>query len=93
VADKIPDAESAEAVPRFPEKIGPADLETLNRALAALLVELRLARALPAGGTGGRLGAVVALRAAWDFLIHFELTFPQKSGHRVMLFSGLPALG
>jgi hypothetical protein len=28
-----------------------------------------------------RLGAAVAV------------TFPQKSGHRVMLFSGLPALG
>jgi hypothetical protein len=91
VADKIPDAESAEAVPRFPEKIGPADLETLNRALAALLVELRLARALPAGGTGGRLGAVVALRAAWDFLIHFEpvlaenLHAPLMSLHSALL--------
>lgn len=62
----------AEARPDLPEKIGPADLEALNQALAGLFQELRFARSLPPGETHGRLNAAVALGAAWRFFIRFE---------------------
>ncbi len=62
----------AEARPDLPEKIGPADLEALNQALAELFQELRSVRNLAPGETQGRLSAVVALGAAWRFLTRFE---------------------
>lgn len=87
----VPESEPADAAPSLPEKIGPADLEALNQALGALFVELRFARGLPPGETHGRLGAVVALRAAWGFLMRFEpalaesLHVPLMSLHSALL--------
>ena len=72
MAAEVPESKGAEAVLSLPEKIAHADLETLNKALATLFDELRLASSLPPGEAQGRQGAVVALRAAWKFLMQFE---------------------
>lgn len=72
MAAKAPGSGPAEAVPGLPERIEAADIETLNKALAALFDELRFASSLPPGEAQGRQGAVVALRAAWKFLMQFE---------------------
>lgn len=72
MAAETPQPDSAEAASSLPERIAPADLEALNQALAMLFGELRFARSLPPGETHGRLGAVVALSAAWRFLVRFE---------------------
>jgi hypothetical protein len=91
MATDVPESEAADAAPSLPEKIGPADLKALNQALGALFVELRFARGLPPGETHGRLGAVVALRAAWGFLMRFEpalaesLHVPLMSLHSALL--------
>lgn len=91
MATDVPESEPADAAPSLPEKIGPADLEALNQALGALFDELRFARGLPPGETHGRLGAVVALRAAWGFLMQFEpalaesLHVPLMSLHSALL--------
>jgi hypothetical protein len=91
MATDVPESEPADAAPSLPEKIGPADLEALNQALGALFVELRFARGLPPGETHGRLGAVVALDAAWGFLMRFEpalaesLHVPLMSLHSALL--------
>jgi hypothetical protein len=61
-----------QATPDLPEKIEPADFDTLNQALAALFQDLRFARSLSPGETHGRLGVVVALSATWRFLIQFR---------------------
>jgi hypothetical protein len=58
-----------------------------------LFVELRFARGLPPGETHGRLGAVVALRAAWDFLMRFEMALTESLHVPLMsLHSALLAL-
>ena len=75
MAPEAPESELAAAAPSPPEKIGPADLERLNQAIGEWFEALRFARGLPAGETHetqGRPGAVVALRAAWGFLMQFE---------------------
>jgi hypothetical protein len=72
MATKAPRPEAAEGSPSLPEKIGSPDLERLNEALTALFGKLRFARSLPPGQTNGRLGAVVALEAAWTFLMTFQ---------------------
>jgi hypothetical protein len=78
MATDPPEPETAGDLPGgLPEKIGPADLEALNRALAALFGELRFARKRPPGKTDGRLAAVVALSAAWRFLVSFELVLQE----------------
>ena len=46
--------------------------KTLNKAVGALIDKLRFASGLPAGEAHGRHSAVVALRAAWGFLMRFE---------------------
>jgi hypothetical protein len=76
MAAEVPGPGSAEA--GLPEKIETADLEALNQALAVLLGRLRLARLLPRGDTSGRPGAVVALHAAWDFLLLFEPVLAER---------------
>ena len=43
MAAEVPESKVAEVVLSLPEKIEPADLETLNKALATLLDELRFA--------------------------------------------------
>jgi hypothetical protein len=43
MATEAPQPGPAEDAPGLPEKIGPADLEALNQALAALFQELRFA--------------------------------------------------
>jgi hypothetical protein len=81
----------AAAASLLPEKIGTADLEALNQAVAALMAELRIARGLPAGETHGRQGAVAALIAVWRFLTRFEpvmaerLHVPLMSLHSALL--------
>lgn len=72
MATEAPQSEPAEAAPSLPEKIGPADVEALNQALAELFGKLRFARTHPPGETHGRLGAVVALSASWRFLMRFD---------------------
>ena len=72
MAAEVPESKAAEVVLSLPEKIEPADLETLNKALATLFDELRFASSLPPGEAQGRQGAVIALRAAWKFLMQFE---------------------
>lgn len=85
------ETESAEDVPGLPEKLGPADLDRLNEAVAGLFGELRSARNLPPGETHGRLSAVVALGAAWRFLTRFDpvlaetLHVPLMSLHSALL--------
>jgi hypothetical protein len=74
----VPGPRSGEAVPRLPEKILPADLDTLNDALAKLFDKLRYASALPPGETGGRPSAVVALGAARQFLMQFEAVLAER---------------
>jgi hypothetical protein len=91
MATDAPEPESAEVTPSLPEKIAPSDIEALNHALAAFFRELRFARTLPPGETHGRLGAVVALRAVWSFLVRFEsalaetLHWPLLSLHGALL--------
>ena len=93
MATESPEAEPAGDARSLPEEVGPADLEGLNQALAALFAELRFARSLPPGETHGRLGAVVALRAAWGFLIRFEPVLAQSLHVPLMsLHSALLAL-
>jgi hypothetical protein len=83
--------EPAEITPGLPEQVEPADLETLNQALAALFHDLRFARNLPPDETHGRLSAVIALSAAWRFLTRFEaaltetLHAPLMSLHNALL--------
>jgi hypothetical protein len=72
MAAEVPETKAAEAVPSLPEKIERANLEALNKALAALFDGLRFASNLAPGEARGRQGAVVALRAAWKFLMQFE---------------------
>jgi hypothetical protein len=85
------EAEPAKSAPGLPEKIAPGDLEALNEALSVLFGELRVARNLPPGETHGRLSAVVALSAAWRFLMRFEpvltksLHVPLMSLHSALL--------
>ena len=91
MATEAPQSEPVEDTPSLPEKIAPADLESLNRALAALFQELRSARRLPPGETHGRRSAVVALSAVWRFLIQFRpvltetLHVPLMSLHSALL--------
>jgi len=91
VATETPQAEPIERAPDLPEKIGPADLDALNQALAGFFEELRFARGLPQGETHGRLGASVALRAVWSFLMRFDaavvetLHVPLMSLHSALL--------
>jgi hypothetical protein len=66
------ESEPAKSAPGLPEKIAPGDLEALNEGLSVLFGELRVARNLPPGETNGRQNAVVALGAAWRFLMRFE---------------------
>jgi hypothetical protein len=68
----VPKTKAAGIVSGLSEKIEPADLDTLNDALAELFDKLRFARNLPPGEADGRLGAVVALSAAWKFLMRFK---------------------
>jgi hypothetical protein len=72
MAAEVQESKGAEAVLSLPEKIEPADLETLNKALAALFDKLRFASSLLPGEAQGRQAAVVALRAVWKFLMQFE---------------------
>lgn len=46
------------------------EVDGLNQALETLLEDLRVARRIPTGDTNGRLGAVVALRAVYTFLMN-----------------------
>jgi hypothetical protein len=71
MVDEAQSHDPAEATRDLPEKIAPADLEALNEALAALFQELRFARGLPPGETNGRPSVLVALGAAWRFLMQF----------------------
>ena len=66
-----PESEPAKSAPGLPGKIAPADLEALNQALRALFGECVL-REPPAGRNPWAADAVVALRAAWHFLMRFE---------------------
>ncbi len=72
MAARISESGRAEAAPGLPEIIEAADLETLNQALAALFGDLRFASSLPRGQAPDRQATVVALRAAWKFLLQFE---------------------
>jgi hypothetical protein len=72
MAAKISESGPAEAAPGLPEILRPPNLETLNQALAALFGDLRFASSLPRGEAPGRQATVVALRAAWKFLLRFE---------------------
>jgi hypothetical protein len=91
VARQPPESEPAEIASSLPEKIGPDHLDALNEALVALFGELHFARSLPPGETHGRLGAVVALSAAWRFFTRFEpvlmetLHVPLMSLHGALL--------
>ena len=93
MATEAPESESAEDASSLPEKIGPADLEALNQALAALFGELRFAHTVSPSEKHRRLGAVVALRAAWGFLMRFEPVLAEGLHVPLMnLHSGLLAL-
>lgn len=61
----------AKSVATLPEKIAPADLEALNRAIAALFHKLRCARSLTASPLHERTSAVIAPSAVWQFLMQF----------------------
>jgi hypothetical protein len=67
---KSPESESYVSPPRLPERIRPADLETLNPLLEALFTILRRARDLSLSNK--RDGAVVAVHAVYGFLTRFE---------------------
>jgi hypothetical protein len=60
MATEGPQPGPADTTPNLPEKIAPADLETLNLALVALFQELRSARSLQPGATHGRLRSMRA---------------------------------
>jgi hypothetical protein len=59
MAAEVPESKAAEVVLSLPEKIEPADLETLNKALATLFDELRFASSLPPCEAQERRGAVI----------------------------------
>ncbi|MGA8755667.1 MAG: type II toxin-antitoxin system HicB family antitoxin [Stellaceae bacterium] len=87
------EAEPAKSEPGLPEKIAPGDLDALNEARSVLFSGLRVARNLPLGETGGRLGAVVALSAVWRFLMRFEPVLAESLHVPLMsLHSALHAL-
>lgn len=93
MATEPPESEPAKIAPSLPGTIGPADLEALNHALAALFQKLRSARSLPPGETHGRISAVVALSAAWRFFTRFEPVLTEKLHVPLMsLHSALLAL-
>jgi hypothetical protein len=81
----VPGCEAGDAVPSLPEKIEPADLDTLNEALARVFDKLRFASGLPPGETNGRPGTVVALNAVWRFLTRFEAAL--KEGLHIPLLN------